>query len=137
MFAEVDRQLAEVRAACNDIAARSGILLSATGVGAALIASRIDHLKHGVVSAMWALGLASVLGLATLISALVTGPRPTDLMGWATGPAVASVSALWGAKVTTLEANRDRLLIMTWGLRLQSVAVLVATALALTFTAVG
>jgi hypothetical protein len=41
IYSEVDRQLAEVRAACDGLATRAGLLFAASGIAAALLAPSI------------------------------------------------------------------------------------------------
>ena len=66
LHAELDRQLAEVRTACDGLATRSGLLIAAIAAVAAVFAPRIDPQHH------WDLLLvtAIVLGVATLHSTL-------------------------------------------------------------------
>jgi hypothetical protein len=101
MFAEVDRQLQEVREQCNSIATRSGLLISASAVAAGVLVANLDKVKGGEIVAFTAVGLATLAGLVTLVPGLVTGPDPVSLTGWGTSsPAQAAVSALYSAKLT-------------------------------------
>lgn len=136
LHAEVDRQLGEVRSTCDGLATRSGLLITATGVGAALVAAHIDKLRQGLTPTLWALGLASVLGIAVLSPWLITGPVPTRLQAWMSGGASATTSSqLYDVKTTLLEANLQRLTVMRTFFSLQVLATTVAVGLALWYSA--
>lgn len=92
LHAEVDRQLGEVRAACDGLATRSGLLITATGVVATLVAVRIGTSRHEVllVLTVVALGLAALAGSATLVPWLKIGPASSSLAAWMAGAASAT-----------------------------------------------
>ena len=122
--------------ACDDLATRSGLLITATGVGAALVAARIDKLRHGLAPTLWALGVASVLGIAVLSPWLITGPVPDRLHAWMSRGASATTSSqLYDAKTALLDANRQRLTVMRAFFSLQALATVVAVGLALWYSA--
>jgi hypothetical protein len=132
MFAEVDRQLAEVREQCNSVATRSGLLISANAVAAAVLVAGLNKVNGGELVAFAALGIATLAGIATLFPGLETGPNTVNLTGWATSsPAQTAVADLYSAKVIALTANRQRMAVMTWAFYLQGVLTLVAVVLAL------
>jgi hypothetical protein len=126
MFAEVDRQLAEVRATANDVAARSGLLLTASGVSAAITVARFDKLKHGPVAALMPLVVALLLGVFTLVPGLATGPSITELDDWMKGRGVPSVGKLYESKVLALRLNRARVKAMVVVFGFQALAVMTA-----------
>lgn len=136
LHAEIDRQLGEVRSACDGIATRSGLLITVTGVGAALVAARIDQLKDGLTPALWALGVATVFGIVVLSPWLKVGPVATMLQAWMSREASATTSnQLYDAKAVLLEANLQRLTVIRTFFSLQAVATFVAIALALWYSA--
>lgn len=138
LFAEVDRQLAEVRASVEALATRSGVLVMLSALFAALVGV---HLRQGgdayFVAPLWAFGAAAVLGALILLPQLVLGPQSGHLQNWMTTRPRAALSALLAAKIVTLEANRRRLTTMIAIFYLQSGAVLVAVVLALVMAARG
>ena len=81
LHAEVDRQLAEVRAACDGLATRAGLLIAAAGVVAAILAARIVPGHHQVllVLTLVAFGVSIVAGGVTLMPWLKVGPLATSL----------------------------------------------------------
>lgn len=136
LHAEVDRQLSEIRAACDGIMVRSGLLISATGVGAAIVAARIGHVKAGLLGVLWALGIATVLGVVTMAPWLAIGPQPTYLQAWkSSGPSARSSSLLYDAKIVLLTANTNRLLVMRTFFAFQALAAVVAVGIALWYAA--
>ena len=136
LFAEVDRQLVEVREQSTGLATRSGLLTSVTAVAAAVLLANLGRVKMGDVIAFVALGVAALAGVVTVIPGLELGPRAIYLARWAIEhPPQQALTALYDAKLFTLEANHRRLAFMTWTFCLQSVAVLVAVVLALTAAA--
>lgn len=136
LFAEVDRQLVEVREQSTGLATRSGLLISVTAVAAAVLLANLGRVKTGDVIAFVALGVAALAGVVTVIPGLELGPRAIYLARWAIEhPPQQALTALYEAKLLTLEANHRRLAFMTWTFCLQGVAVLVAVLLALTAAA--
>ena len=111
LHAEVDRQLAEVRTECDGLAARAATLLTATGIAAAFVTPRIDkkHPPPGLVGALSALAVATVLGIITLSPWLRTGPRTSSLRRWKlAGPSPRTSSLLYDFKVALLDGNAVR-----------------------------
>lgn len=134
--AEVDRQLGEIRTACDGLATRAGLLITATGVGAAVIAARIGNLRSGLTPALWALGVATALGILVLSPWLKIGPVATSLQAWKSGGSSASTSSmLYDAKIALLGANVQRLTVMRTLFALQTFTTVVATGLALWYSA--
>lgn len=138
MFAEVDRQLDLVRTQVDAVATRSGFLIATTAVVAAVLAARIQTGKPYGVGALWALGIAGVLGTLTLVPMLRLGPQATELQRWGSvqepRARVGAVVELYHAKIMVLEGNRIRLSIMLAAFYLQTVAVVVAVVLTLIST---
>lgn len=137
VFAEVDRQLEHVRAQTEAVATRSGLLVATTAVAAAVLAARIQTGKFDVGNALWALGVAAVLGIFTLIPYLRIGPDVVHLTTWgaaSSGTTATATTELYQAKLIALGANRTRLVVMTCAFYLQCLAVIVAVVLALTST---
>ncbi|BFU47413.1 hypothetical protein [Krasilnikovia sp. MM14-A1004] len=138
MFAELDRQLEHVRTQIDAIATRSGFLVATTAVAAAVLAARIQTGKFNVQGALWALGIAGVLGTLTLVPLLGPGPSPGQLMRWANAhdpnARTNAVAELYHAKLMLLEGNRTRLALMTGTFYLQGIAVVVAIILSLVST---
>jgi hypothetical protein len=135
LHAEVDRQLGEVRSACDGLATRAGLLITATGIGAAIVAARIDKLRHGLAPTLWALGVATVLGIVVLSPWLKAGPVATRLQAWMSGGTSATTSnQLYDAKVALLEANLQRWTVMRVFFSLQILATLAVTAIALRYS---
>ncbi len=131
LFEEADRQLVEVREQSAGVAARSGLLFSATAVAAALLAARIDHLQHKPIGALWALGVGTFLGFMTLLVPFQLGPNPVSLISWSKVPSDANLSSLYEAKLMALDANRQRLAVMSATFYLQVIGAVVAIVLAL------
>jgi hypothetical protein len=137
LHAEVGRQLGEIRAAVDGLMTRAGLLFTATGIGAAVAAASIDHVKSGRIdAALIALFVAMLLGVATLIPRLKLGPTPTALQGWMSGGSTAHTSGLlYDAKVALLAANSTLLAVMRTMFAFQALATLVAVGLALFYSA--
>jgi hypothetical protein len=137
LYGEVDRQLGEVRAACDGLAARSGLLIAAASVAAAIAAPRIQPGRHPTLLALTltALGVAALSAAVTLMPWLKIGPIATSLASWLAVPAPRTTAALSDAKVTILSANLDRLLTMRIFFAIQAVTTLIAVGLALWYSA--
>ena len=138
LHAEVDRQLAEVRVACDGLATRSGLLIAATGVGAAILAVRISVSHHEVllVLTLVALGVATLFGAAVLMPSLKVGPLATSLQGWMTGGSSPTTSSkLYDSKIVILASNMDRWIVMRILLAIQAIMTIVAVGLALGYSA--
>jgi hypothetical protein len=110
LHAEVDRQLAEVRSDCDGLAARAGVLLTATSIAAAFVTPRIGkHPPPGLWGALLALSIAIVLGIITVSPWLRTGPRASSLQGWkSAGPSARTSSLLYDFKVALITGNTFR-----------------------------
>jgi hypothetical protein len=85
LHAEVDRQLAETRAACDGLATRSGLLIAAAAAVAAILAPNIHAGHHEVllVLALVALGVSTLAAIITLMPWLKIGPLAVYLAAWA------------------------------------------------------
>jgi hypothetical protein len=85
IYAEIDRQLAEVRAACDGFATRAGLLIAATGIGASIFGARIGkaHSGHLLLPAFIALAVAALSGICTVIPWLKIGVVTSELEAWA------------------------------------------------------
>jgi hypothetical protein len=138
MFDEVDRQLEFVRAQAEGLATRAGILFSVAAVATAVLAARIDELKHGLVISLWTLGLAILLGVAVLIPLLARGPGITNLSAWALEQDESvALSKLYAAKTLTLDGNRARVTVMTVLFYLQAAAAVASVGIALVVVGQG
>jgi hypothetical protein len=138
LHAEVDRQLAEVRAACDGLATRSGLLIAAAAAVAAILAARIQVGHHEVllVLALVAFGVAVLTAAVTLMPSLRIGPLATSLASWASGRPTARTSALlYDDKIVILMANLNRLLVMRILFAIQAITVIAAAGLALGYSA--
>lgn len=138
LHAEVDRQLGEVRAACDGLATRSGLLITATGVVATLVAVRIGTSRHEVllVLTVVALGLAALADSATLVPWLKIGPASSSLAAWMAGVASAATSdQLYDTKIAALDTNMRRSVVMRTLFVIQTIATLSAVGLALSYSA--
>jgi hypothetical protein len=132
LFAEVDRQLAEVRAAADGLMTRSAWLLTAATLAAGLLGARIQQGKDtNLEPSLWSLAVAIALGLATVVIGLSTGPDPIQLGQWIYQPGDEATTKLYEAKLTVLGVNLRNLAIMTYGIYLEVVAVAIAVALAM------
>ena len=69
LHAELDRQLSEVRAACDGLATRSGLLVAAIAAVAAVFAPRINPAHHEILLVLTAVAL----GIGT-VAAIVSAP---------------------------------------------------------------
>lgn len=138
LHAEVDRQLAEVRAACDGLATRSGLLVAAEAAVAALLAPRIDPARHEIllVLTIVALGVATLAAAVTLMPWLLVGPVPMSLASWmSAGSSAVTSSQLYTSKATILASNLNRLLVMRIFFAMQSVTTIAAVGLTLGYTA--
>ena len=138
LHAELDRQLSEVRAACDGLATRSGLLLAAISAIALLLGPRIDPAHHLIVLvlALVAFGLAAVGAGVTLMPWLKLGPEFESLVRWQSAGATPTTSSeLYASKSSILDANRTRLVIMRVSFMAQAVATVVAIGVALVYTA--
>jgi hypothetical protein len=135
LFDEVDRQLGEVQEQAHGIATRAGLLVTITGVAAAVLVANIDKIQDGEMLAFVALGLATVAGVFAILPTLERGPTPAALTGWAKGHAKTAVEELFKSKIMQLDGNRQRLALMTWAFYLQVVMVLAAVVIALVVAA--
>jgi hypothetical protein len=138
LHGEVDRQLAEVRAACDGLATRSGLLIAATGVGATIIAARISAGgRHEVllVLTLVALGIASLAGAAALMPSLKVGPAATSLQRWMSGGSSPTTSSqLYDSKLVLLTSNIERWLVIRILLAIQAIMTIAAVGLALGYS---
>jgi hypothetical protein len=132
LFAEVDRQLAEVRTMADGLATRAGVLMSGSALVAGLLGTRLPMLQLGwAVAALVGLGIATVLGALVLVPNLVLGPMPVTLTGWLGQDAQRTLEELFGAKVLALEGNATRLARMRVLFYFQTGSVVVAIGLAI------
>jgi hypothetical protein len=138
LHAEVDRQLAEIRAACDGLATRSGLLIAAAAAVAAILAPNIHVGHHEVllVLALIAFGVATLTAIATLMPWLKIGPLATSLASWAGGrPSATTSSLLYDSKIVILMADLNRLLAMRIFFAIQDITTVISVALALGYTA--
>jgi hypothetical protein len=138
LHAELDRQLSEVRAACDGLATRSGVLLAAIAAVAAVFAPRIDPARHEILLVLTAvtLGIATVASIVTLMLWLKIGPLTMSLTSWmSAGPKPTTSSQLYDSKAIILTANMNRLLTMRILFAVQAIATGCGVGLALTYTA--
>jgi len=135
LHAELDRQLAEVRAACDGLATRSGLLVAAIAAVAAVLAPRINPARHEILLVLTAvaLGVATLTAAVTLMPWLKVGPDRTSLVLWMSGGASKS-RELYISKAVILGANLNRLLVMRSSFALQAVTTICAVGLALWYT---
>jgi hypothetical protein len=138
LHAEVDRQLAEVRAACDGLATRSGLLIASAAAVAAILAPRIVPGRHEIllVLALLAFGGAALAAAVTLMPSLTVGPLATSLASWAgRGPSERTSSLLYDDKIVILLANLSRLLTMRIFFTIQAMTTITAVGLALWYSA--
>lgn len=138
LHAELDRQLAEVRAACDGLATRSGLLVAAIAAVAAVFAPRIDPHRHEILLVLTAvaLGIATVAAIVTLMPWLKIGPLTMKLTAWmSAGPKPRTSSELYDSKAVILAGNMNRLLTMRIFFSVQAIATGFAVGLALSYTA--
>lgn len=115
LFDEVDRQLADVRAAAEAIAVRAAGGTALVALAAGLIAARIQQGKdQGLVPSLVALCLAVVIGFAVLVPQLAVAPGPEDFNDWRQLPPADALSDLLETKLLLLAANQARLAVMRW-----------------------
>jgi hypothetical protein len=132
MFAEVDRQLEEVREQCNAVATRVGLLISASAVSATVLVANLDEIKGGEITAFVLLGVSTLVGILALLPGLEIGPEPFRVSSWAVShPPNQAVTALFDAKQLSLVANRRRLDFMARAFYLQVGVVIAAIVAAL------
>ncbi len=123
LFAELDQQLNQTQQHANTHSQRSGLLISATALAAAVFVNDLDRIKTGEVLTLAAFGLAVISGIAALVPALQIGPNPASMMAWSVGPSKPAVTSLYQAKLLAIEANRARLGVMALIFYLQVLAV--------------
>jgi hypothetical protein len=137
LHAEVDRQLAEMRAACDGLATRSGLLIAAAAAVAAILAPSIHPGHHEVLLALAlvAFGVATLAAIITLMPWLKIGPLATSLAAWASsGPSGRTSSLLYDSKIVILVADLNRLMAMRIFFAIQAITTITAIALALSYT---
>jgi len=137
LHAELDRQLAEVRTACDGLATRSGLLVAAIAAVAAVVAPRIDPSRHEILLVLTAVALclATLAGTATLMPWLQIGPSTVVLQQWVSNASAATSSQLYLSKNTILDANLRRLAQIRILFTIQAIATICSVGLALTYTA--
>ena len=138
LHAEVDRQLAETRAACDGLATRSGLLIAASAAAAAIVGANIHVGHHEVLLVLMlvAFGLTTIAAVVTLMPWLKIGPLATSLSAWASGsPSARTSSLLYDSKVVILMADLNRLLAMRIFFAIQAITTVAAVGLALGYTA--
>jgi hypothetical protein len=137
LHAEIDRQLAETRSACDGLATRSGLLIAATGVGAAVMASRVKPGQHEVLLVLTfvTLGVATLSGAAVLMPSLKVGPLVSSLASWMSGtPSSTTSSLLYDSKIVILASNMNRWLVMRILFAVQAMTTITAVGLALGYS---
>jgi hypothetical protein len=138
LHAELDRQLAEVRAACDGLATRSGLLVAAIAAVAAVFAPRINPAHHEILLVLTAvaLGIATVAAIVTLMPWLKIGPERTSLTSWMSrGSSPTTSNMLYDSKIILLGGSLNRLLVMRVFFSVQAIATVCAIGLALVYTA--
>jgi hypothetical protein len=137
LHAELDRQLAEVRASCDGLATRSGLLVAATAAVTAVLGPRIDPARHVILLVLTAvaLAIAIVTAVITLMPQLKEGPERIKLAGWIKKPSAETSQQLYDAKLIILSGNQDYLIKMRTLFATQAVATVCAAGLALGYTA--
>ncbi len=137
LHVELDRQLSEVRASCDGLATRSGLLVAALAAVAAILAPRIHPAHHLplLILTLVALFIATVAGAVTLMPWLKVGPGATSLAGWIERPAARTTRLVFDGKLTALDANLTRLLVMRCSFVVQAIFSLVAAGLSLWYSA--
>jgi hypothetical protein len=136
LFGELDRQLDDVRTACDGVATRAGLLLTLAGVAGAILATRLSTITAWSLAAISAILVSGYFAAWAIVPGLVEGPNEDDLDEWRyqEGASVA-IDALWTAKVAVATANKSRLRIMQLFLRLETAAAVAAAIL--TFVAIA
>jgi len=138
LHAELDRQLAEVRAACDGLATRSGLLVAAIAAVALLLGPRIEPSRHEIllVATLIVFGIATVAAAVTLMPWLKVGPETVSLVSWMSGLASAATSSeLYTSKAVILTANLRRLVVMRTFFAIQAITTISAAGLALWYAA--
>jgi hypothetical protein len=132
LFSEVDRQLAEVRAAADGVATRAGLLITGSAVVATLLAARLPSVKGGLaITALIMLGIATLIGGTVLVPALTLGPEATALSTWFSDEPERTLREVYAAKILALVGNLRRLLVMRVLFYTQGVAVGAAVVLSI------
>jgi hypothetical protein len=138
LHAELDRQLAEVRAASDGVATRSGLLVAAISAAALLLGPRINPAHHQILLVVTSvvLGVATVCAVVTLVPWLKTGPDRGLLEKWMSRGASDKTSRkLYTSKATILGGNLERLGTMRIFFVIQGVATISGVGLALWYVA--
>lgn len=137
LYAEVDRQLSEVRAAADGVATRSGLLVGAAGVAGAVFAPRIQagHHQSLLVVTLTAFAVTILAGAIALMPWLKTGPRPIWLAAWIVRPSARTSAELNDDKIAILDSNLRRLQTIRTFFAIQAATTLVAVGLALWYSA--
>jgi hypothetical protein len=138
LHAEVDRQLGEIRSDCDGLAARAGVLLTATGIVATIVAARFDKvpkLRPTLAAALLALGIATALGILTVVPWLRIAPRGSLLQRWmSVGSSPRTSGLLYDTKVALLAGGVVRLLVMRTFFVLQALATIITLVLGLSYS---
>jgi len=140
LHAELDRQLAEVRAACDGLATRSGLLIAGVAAVAAVFAVRVDPKHHVILLVVTAVAFAAAIVAAffTIYPGLAIGPVPVELQDWIrTASEPDRPIQLFLAKNAMLDANKDRMGVMRIWFVIQGIATIATVVLALWYTALG
>jgi hypothetical protein len=84
LYVEIDRQLAEIRTIADGLAARSGILTSASALAAGLLGTRFEKIAELplTVLAMALFGLSTVAGFASIAPSMYVGMSRDRLTLW-------------------------------------------------------
>jgi hypothetical protein len=141
LFVELDRQLTEARSQADGVAARSGLLTSASAISAGLLGSQLATLKQNgialaaliMVVVVAALGIAAILpwmSMGPTADALADSPRPPANQAALTPREIEDrLAILYAAKIVALRSNLTRLRFIQWFLILQSASVIAAVLL--------
>jgi len=135
LLAETDRQLEELRAACDGLATRAGLLITVVGIGATIVVARIDKSTHRtlLVLTLLAFGLAAGYGIFALVPGLKSGPSPVDQATWWDLQPPNSADLLHDSKLSLIWANIERWQAMRTLLGFQTGFTVVAIVLALVY----
>jgi hypothetical protein len=135
LFAEIDRQLQDVREQAKSLTTRAGLLISISAIAATVVVANLERVKTGEILTFSALAGAAILGVFVVVADIATGPDPVDIKGWISEDPDDAVKILYGAKLITLGGNIRRLARMTTTFYLQGVATMMAVVLALVVAA--
>ena len=116
LFGEVDLRLSQQVSRADALGTRSGVMVAVVAVAASVLAGRsIDSDgRPWFITSVVLLGVSVLTGLLVLCMARLSfGPEATQVAIWAgAAPTVNPVSALFAAKVSSIEANQSKLAVV-------------------------